>query len=138
MPDMNALKTFTLIFLGAACVAACNCHPVRSPSPPPTCPADKITFEQNTGCLNDGSVEFCVPANDLDALAAVREIVPDVQCGSMGGRARCDLDTEVLCLIETRGMCTAYHGAMTDDGWQTVCKLAAMPFVREIVPTWYE
>jgi hypothetical protein len=129
---------FTFVILGAACIAACTCVPMRSPSPAPTCPADKITFTQDTGCLNDGSVEFCVPASDLDALAAVREIAPGARCIQAGGRARCDLDTEVLCMIETRGMCVAYHGAMTDDGWQTVCDLAALPFVRKIVPTWYE
>jgi hypothetical protein len=55
-----------------------------------------------------------------------------------GGRAGCDLDTEVLCFLDTAGLCTAYHGALTDEGWQIVCELAALPAVREIVPTWYE
>jgi hypothetical protein len=42
-------------------------------------------------------------------------------------------------MVEVRGMCRGdLPEAMTDGGWQTVCDFAALPFVREIVPTWYE
>jgi hypothetical protein len=34
-------------------------------------------------------------------------------------------------------MCTE-SDAMTDTGWQATCDLATLPFVQEIVPTWYE
>ncbi len=116
--------------------------PVRQPAPSPTvassCPTEKIAFTQATGCQNDGSVEFCLPADDPAALDTVRQIAPEVSCQQAGGRAHCDLNTQILCLVETRGMCVAEYGALTDAGWQTVCDLAALPFVKQIVPTWYE
>jgi hypothetical protein len=106
---------------------------------PPACPAHKISFAQEEGCVNDGSIEFCLPADDLNALAAVREIAPQTTCMRAGGRARCDLEAQVLCLVDTKGMCRRdTPGAMTDAGWQTVCDLAALPFIERIVPTWYE
>ena len=102
------------------------------------CPTEKIAFTQDTGCLNDGSFEFCVPTENLNAMALVRQIVPQAECGPHRGRAGCDLETEVLCMVSIDRMCIERHGAMTDGGWQTVCDLAALPHIREIVPTWYE
>ena len=109
-----------------------------SPTPPPACRMDKISFTQDIGCFNDGSFEFCLPADDTDALTAAQRIAPNIVCMRAGGRARCDLDTEILCLVSTDGMCQELQQPMTDSGWQTVCELAALPFVRQIVPTWYE
>jgi hypothetical protein len=102
------------------------------------CPIDKIAFTQETGCVNDGSFEFCVPTKNLNALAMVRQIVPQAECGPHRGRAGCDLETEVLCMVAVDRWCPVRHGAMTDEGWQTVCDLAALPHIREIVATWYE
>lgn len=34
--------------------------------------------------------------------------------------------------------CVAHHGALVDDAWDKLCRLAALPEVRAIVPTWYE
>jgi hypothetical protein len=114
-------------------------HPPLSPAPQSTCPADKISFTQETGCQNDGSIEFCLPADDPAALAAVQRIAPGVTCLQTRGRAGCDLPSQRLCLVETRGMCRPDAArAMTDAGWRTVCDLAALPFVERIVPTWYE
>jgi hypothetical protein len=114
-------------------------RPASSPALEPTCPADKIRFTQETGCLNDGSVEFCLPADDPSALASVQRIAPGVTCLQARGRAGCDLHSQRLCLVETRGMCRPdATRAMTDAGWQTVCDLAALPFVGTVVPTWYE
>ncbi len=104
----------------------------------PSSPSEKIRFTQDTGCLNDGSVEFCLPAHDDAALIAVREIVPGVRCMQARGRAGCDLDREILCMVETSGLCVEAYGAMTDAGWALVCEVAALDAVREIVPTWYE
>jgi hypothetical protein len=112
------------------------------PSPPaPTCPASQITFTQEEGCTNDGSVEFCIPADDPGALAAVQDIASSVECMGSRGRAGCDLDTEILCLVEVRDHCLSDRASprgLDDAGWDMVCELAGLPFVREIVPTWYE
>jgi len=114
-------------------------RPTLSPAPEPACPADKIAFTQETGCLNDGSVEFCLPADDPSALSAVQRIAPAVTCLQAHGRAGCDLHSARLCLVDTRGMCRSdAPRAMTDAGWRTVCDLAKLPFVRKVVPTWYE
>ena len=123
--------------LGMVGLFACQL-PFYSTPAPASCPTGKIRFTQDAGCLNDGSVEFCIPADDRSALEAVRAIVPDVHCMPARGRAGCDLDRELLCMVETHGMCVEYHGALTDAGWGMVCDLAELPFVREIVPTWYE
>jgi hypothetical protein len=89
--------------------------------------------------MNDGSFEFCLPANDPAALAAVQRIAPGVTCLQSRGRVGCDRDSQRLCLVETRGMCRLDASrAMTDAGWQTVCDVAALPFVETVVPTWYE
>jgi hypothetical protein len=136
MRSVAVIRGLLLVLILAACVVPCPCAPTTITPPP--CPVDKIAFTQDTGCLNDGSVEFCVPAHDPAALAAVRHIAPDVTCMHAGGRAHCDTTTEILCLLPTRKQCTAYHGALTDSRWQAVCDLAALPFVRQIVPTWYE
>lgn len=130
-------------FLVSSMLVACTVlTDQRDPSPPaPTCPASRIVFTQETGCLNDGYVEFCIPADDPGALAAVQKITPGVECMGSRGRAGCDLDTEILCLVEVRDHCPSdpdHPRALDDAGWDMVCELAGLPFVREIVPTWYE
>ncbi|HEX3053556.1 MAG TPA: hypothetical protein VHP83_23050 [Aggregatilineaceae bacterium] len=107
-------------------------------TPPPACPTAKITFTQADGCHNDDSFEFCLPANDPAALAAVQAIAPNVECIGSRGRARCNIPDEVLCLVNTKGMCVERHGAMNDTGWQTVCELASLPLISKVVPTFYE
>ena len=88
--------------------------------------------------MNDGSIEFCIPADDEQALAAILSIAPRADCFRGRGRAQCD-ESEHLCMIDTGGMCRDDSSeAMNDDGWRIACNLASLPFVREIVPTWYE
>jgi hypothetical protein len=132
------LRTFRLLgflpLVAAACVMPCPRLPVTFATP--ACPVDKITFTQDNGCLNDGNVEFCVPARDPAALAAVRRIAPDVTCMQAAARARCDTTAEVLCFFPTD--CSDHFSPLPDSRWQTVCDLAALPFVRQIIPTWYE
>ena len=102
------------------------------------CPVGKIAFTQDTGCVNDGSIEFCVPADDKQALATILRIAPRADCFHGRGRAQCD-ESEYLCMVDTEGMCSDdSSGAMNDDGWRVICDLASLSFVREIVPTWYE
>jgi hypothetical protein len=101
--------------------------------------AQKIKFTQDTGCLNDGSFEFCLPADDPGALDEVLKIAPQTGCFNKSrGRAGC-VAGEMLCLVKTTNMCRPDQPhAMNDNGWQTVKKLADMPFIHKIVATWYE
>lgn len=89
--------------------------------------------------MNDGSVEFCLPAGDDALLARVRDIAPTIQAGSSPGRAGCDVPAETLYFFPTGEVeCVAYHGALEDAAWDKLCRIAALPEVRAIVPTWYE
>jgi hypothetical protein len=110
------------------------------PSPAAECPTAKLRFTHETGCLNDGSVEFCLPAGDDALLAQVLAIAPTVHStGGGGGRAGCSAPTEQLYFLPTTGAdCVVDHGAMTDKTWEQVCRIAALPEIREIVPTWFE
>lgn len=105
------------------------------------CPTSKISFTQQQGCLNDGSVEFCLPKDDPGALARVLAIDSSVRPTCCGGRAGCDLVTEQLYVFPTPddpAVCTGRHGALTDAAWLRLCQIAAQPEVARIVPTWYE
>lgn len=105
---------------------------------PRTCPTEKIQFVQADGCLNDGSFEFCV-ANDDDLLAVLYQSVPNMTCIRAGGRARCDLQTQVLCLVATNGLCQPNQPrALTDAGWELACNIASRPYIERLVATWYE
>ncbi len=104
-----------------------------------TCPTSKIAFAQSQGCLNDGSVEFCLAKGDNATLDAIRAFAPNVGCATSAGRAQCDTATQVLCLVPTRGdNCVATHGALTDSAWARLCRIAAQPAVTRIVATWAE
>jgi hypothetical protein len=47
--------------------------------------------------------------------------------------------TETMYFFPTgEAECVAYHGALVDAAWDKLCRIAALPEVREIVPTWYE
>ena len=111
------------------------------------CPTGKIAFTQMQGCLNDGSVEFCVIKEDAALAARVRAIAPSVRENARSrGRAGCDLTTEILVLYPTPfpasagepAVCAGPRGAMTDAAWSQICQLAAQPEIRTIVPTWFE
>jgi hypothetical protein len=89
--------------------------------------------------MNDGSVEFCLPAGDDALLARVRDIAPTIQAQSSSGRAGCDVPAETLYFFPTgEAECVAHHGALEDAAWDKLCRIAALPEVRAIVPTWYE
>src|SRR5262245_45757369 len=63
--------------------------PPAPPAKPPAkpCPTEKIQFTKETGCQNDGYVEFCVPATDKKLQAAIKRIAPHVE---NKGLQRCD------------------------------------------------
>ncbi len=130
-----------VIILLAAAIAGCT--PVIQLyesvfAPPESCAVEKIQFTRDEGCFNDGSFEFCV-ANDAALLDSLHQSVPNVTCISSPGRARCDIQTQVLCMVSTDGLCRADQpGALTDDGWHLACSIAARPYIERIVATWYE
>ncbi|MFP2959650.1 hypothetical protein ACLEPN_17870 [Myxococcus sp. 1LA] len=133
-----ALLLFTAL---PSCSTVSHETPAREQtSPALTCPTHKFAFTQATGCRNDGSVEFCLPTGDAALLARVREIAPTVQPrGPSRGRAGCDAALETLYLFPTGDAeCEAHHGALTPDAWGRLCRIAGLPGVREVVPTWFE
>jgi hypothetical protein len=102
------------------------------------CALDEIQFTQATGCLNDGSFEFCL-ANDATLIAEIEQMSPNIACGRGRGRAQCDLETEVLCSVSTDNLCLEPDSyVMSAAGWRLTCAIAAHPAVDELVPTWYE
>ena len=134
MRRRTAITTIAHVVLLSLLASCCW----NTPSPPP-CPTEKIQFTQDTGCLNDGSVEFCIPKDDPNIMTQVLAIAPNATFMNSGGRARCDTETQILCLVDVGRMCRSdTPDAMTDAGWGTVCELAGLPFVVEVVPTWYE
>ena len=106
---------------------------------PIECQEEKLSFTQETGCANDGSVEFCIPSSDATAiLATLHSIDPAISCAPGGGRAGC-VDTEQLCFLPTSSdLCDAQHGALTPLGWDRVCRVSELDYVDQIVPTFYE
>jgi hypothetical protein len=101
------------------------------------CPATKIRFTKETGCRNDGYVEFCVPAADKKLRAAIKRIAPTAE---NKGEQRCD-DKELLFFLpvdEESGACVERRGAMTDKAWRQVCALARLPQIASIRPVVFE
>jgi hypothetical protein len=97
------------------------------------CQDAKMAFTITDGCANDGGVEFCIPPALQPAIAL---IAPTVTCAPGGGRAGCDPATQLLCQFPTDATtCTAPHGALTDDAWDTLCGITMLPDVTAIVPT---
>jgi len=139
---------FTVASLLVASLSSCTAAPPSqpgeelagaSPSPTASCPVHKLGFSKETGCSNDGSVEFCLKTGDEALLTRVRDIAPTIKAGSSRGRAGCDVPAETLYFFPTReAECAVPHGALADAAWGKVCRIAALPEVRAIVPTWYE
>ncbi|TKD05312.1 hypothetical protein [Polyangium fumosum] len=138
---MNTPRLSLLLALGlASCASPPGDAQVDAPSPlASSCPTSELAFTQATGCMNDGSVEFCLPTGNEALLAHVREIAPSIEAGSSRGRAGCNLPAETLYFFPTgEAECVAHHGALVDAAWDKLCRIAALPEVRAIVPTWYE
>jgi hypothetical protein len=107
-------------------------------APAGACPTAEIMFTQATGCANDGSVEFCIPDGNAALIAQLQALEKDLSCAPGGGRAGCLATPNLLlCFYPTSfpQQCAAIHGAMTDDTWQDMCAIAALPEVTAIVPT---
>ncbi|WP_342375312.1 hypothetical protein NVS55_28960 [Myxococcus stipitatus] len=140
------MRRLTLPGLLFATLTACAVPPREPPTsdaPPKAtaCPtSQKFKFTQETGCRNDGSVEFCLPTGNDALVARVKAIAPTVQeAGASRGRAGCNVPEETLYFFPTaEAECHARHGALTPAAWDTLCRLAELPEVRQLVPTWYE
>jgi len=140
---MRAFTLSSLLLVGlSSCAAPPGDPAVESPSSAASaasCPTDELAFTQENGCVNDGSVEFCLPTGDDALVARVREIAPTIQAGSSRGRAGCNVPAETLYFFPTgESECVAHHGALVDAAWDKLCRIAELPEVRTIVPTWYE
>jgi hypothetical protein len=119
--------------------AEITCTSARVGPSADSCPVSEIAFTQATGCQNDGSVEFCIPRGDDAVRASVTNIAPNVECITAGGRAGCNLATQLLCFYPVKeSQCTSSHGALTDRAWADVCSLASLTAVKKIVPTFFE
>ncbi|WP_438017707.1 hypothetical protein WMF18_00790 [Sorangium sp. So ce315] len=138
------MRRFAISSLLSACLSACASTPGEGdaegpPTPAASCPTQKLAFTRDTGCVNDGSVEFCLPTGDEALVARVRDIAPTILAGSSRGRASCDVPAETLYFFPTGDAeCVAPHGALEEAAWNKLCRIAALPEVRAIVPTWYE
>ncbi len=101
----------------------------------------KIAFRQNDGCINDGSNEFCVAKADFTLIRQIKQLMPSAVPTEGRGRAGCDLSVEQLYVFPTPRndptVCTA-DGGLTDEAWQQVVAVAALPEIRLITPTWHE
>src|SRR5262245_3540526 len=108
-----------LLALGCCLAVSANAAEKR-------CPTEVINFTKETGCANDGYVEFCVPQKNRRLRAAVRRIAPDVE---NKGLQHCG-PGELLFFLPVdveNGSCVERGGAMTDKGWSRLCALARLP-----------
>ncbi|MBJ6765641.1 hypothetical protein JGU66_33220 [Myxococcaceae bacterium JPH2] len=138
MPTTHPPRRLSPLTLTVVALGFIGCAASRPP-PPVECPTQKFAFTREQSCRNDGSVEFCLPSDDAEALARVRAIAPDVRTMPSGGRARCDVPAQVLVLFPTpTSECTERHGALQEPAWERLCRVAALPAVQRVVPTWFE
>ena len=143
---MGRLMTLAIVVVGCGDQASGIRIDASVDAPPDAAPQlacttgheDKIEFDYPTSCGNDGSVEFCIPANDASVMSSVAAISSTITCAPGGGRALC-LATPglLLCTYPTQypGQCLSTHGAMTTDVWADICEIAALPQVTAIVRT---
>jgi hypothetical protein len=104
-----------------------------SPATPPTakparerCPTEKISFTKETGCHNDGYVQFCAPDGNKQLRAAIRRIAPTAE--KRDERHCSEKETLFFLPVEVElRSCVERGGAMTDKAWNQVCALARLP-----------
>ena len=100
-----------------------------------------MQFTQAKGCENDGSVEFCIPANDAALRGRLDALGAGLTYSTSTGRAQCDHEQELLVLFPTpkddARVCTS-EGALRRRPWAQLCSIAREPAVKAIVPTFYE
>jgi hypothetical protein len=135
---MRQQRWWALLAIAIGCGDDTADAPAAIDAPAGACPTAEIMFTRATGCANDGSVEFCIPDGNAALIARLEGYEMDISCASGGGRAGCLARPNLLlCFYPTSfpQQCEAMHGAMTDDTWQDMCAIAALPEVTSIVPT---
>ncbi len=150
-------STFALSMLMCSCYAApaelidtppaAEPAPVQKPeTPAPSetprilCDMAKFSFTQESGCVNDGWVEFCAEKAGAPVVTSLRALAPDVSIveGHIG-RAGCNEATEYLVSQPIReGDCMKRYGALTDSAWNTLCALSQVPETKHFVPGFAE
>ena len=119
---MKAVLLVLAGFMAASPAPPTAAKPARQP-----CPEEKINFTKETGCRNDGYVQFCA-ADNKRARAAIKRIAPKAEKRT---ERHCDEGQTLFFLpvgVEQRS-CVERWGAMTDKGWNQVCALARLPEV---------
>jgi hypothetical protein len=135
---MRTLVPFLLVL--AACSSDLQDEEVVSTSEElHGCPLQEIDFTRQTGCQNDGFVEFCVPLNDTKLQDRIAKLEPGIRFLSSGGRARCDVTTQLLGMYPTAQpeQCTR-RNVLRLKSWRDICKIASYPEVTRVVPTFFE
>ena len=101
---------------------------------------DKIKFPREQSCVNDGSVEWCIPDNDPQLVTTLTSISSTIACSSGGGRAMCYTGGKLLCFYPTSypDQCLSQHGEMKPEVWDDICEVAAQSQITEIVATFAE
>jgi hypothetical protein len=100
--------------------------------------SDKVTFDQPSGCVNDGAIEVCA-RDDAATAAKLARLAPAIVSVGTPGRSCQPPDVAYLWfLFPPRDFCVAPMGAMTDQGWDVVCALAVQPEVSLVSPFWAE
>jgi len=92
----------------------------------------------NIDCGGDnGLLEFCVSKNETTRSDIETLLGRALDCMNSGGRAQCDLDTEILCFIQSSTRCNSNsvdRQAFQDE----ICSVHSHPKIRELVPTFFE
>jgi hypothetical protein len=105
-----------------------------------TCDMSKFSFTQESGCVNDGWVEFCAAKTGAPVVSSLRAISSDLSIlEGLIGRAGCDEMNEYLLQQPLQASdCTTAHGALTPQAWNKLCALSQVPETKHFVPGWAE
>jgi hypothetical protein len=103
------------------------------------CPLQEIEFDRETGCQNDGWVEFCIPMSDTKLRDRIAKLEPGIVFVNSGGRARCDVTTQLLGMYPTTQpkQCNQQN-VLRAASWRDICRIAGEPAVTRVVPTFFE
>ncbi len=100
----------------------------------------KFSFTQQSGCVNDGWVEFCATKGGAPVTTALRAIASDISIEEgIIGNAGCDQQNDYYVREPLHATdCVSEHGALTDDKWNELCALSQVPQTKHFVPGWQQ
>ena len=104
------------------------------------CDMAKFSFTQQSGCANDGWVEFCADKAGAPVINALRGLAPGVSIEEgIIGRAGCNEGLEYFVSLPVAAAdCVAPHGALTEPAWSRLCALSQVPETKHFVPGFAE